>query len=95
MIITFFPLCFLTFDIASFVKCLLAHNTLKLCFEEFPLWLKGNKPQEHPFGLQLDPWPCSVGEGPRIAVSCGVDCRHGSDLALLWLWHRQTAAAPI
>ena len=25
----------------------------------------------------------------------GVSCRHSSDLALLWLWHRLAAAAPI
>ena len=28
-------------------------------------------------------------------MSCGVDCRHGSDPALLWLWHRPAAVAPI
>ena len=28
-------------------------------------------------------------------MSCGVACRHGSDLALLWLWHRPAAIAPI
>ena len=28
-------------------------------------------------------------------MSCGVGHRHGSDLALLWLWHRLAAAAPI
>ena len=28
-------------------------------------------------------------------MSCGVGCRRGSDPALLWLWHRLTAAAPI
>jgi len=28
-------------------------------------------------------------------VSCGVGCRHGSDLVLLWLWHRPAATAPI
>jgi len=28
-------------------------------------------------------------------VSCGVGCRHGSDPALLWLWHRPVATAPI
>ena len=27
-------------------------------------------------------------------MSCGVGCRHGSDLALLWLWHRPAATAP-
>ena len=30
-----------------------------------------------------------------VAVSCGVGCRHGSDPALLWLWHRLAATAPI
>ena len=28
-------------------------------------------------------------------MSCGVGCRRGSDLALLWLWCRLAAAAPI
>ena len=28
-------------------------------------------------------------------MSCGIGHRHGSDLALLWLWHRPTATAPI
>ena len=30
-------------------------------------------------------------------MSCGVGCRRGSDLALLWLWlwHRSAAVAPI
>ena len=28
-------------------------------------------------------------------MSCGVGHRHGSDLALLWLWHRPAAVAPI
>ena len=28
-------------------------------------------------------------------MSCGISCRCGSDLALLWLWHRLAAAAPI
>ena len=30
-----------------------------------------------------------------LAMSYGVGCRHGSDPALLWLWCRLTAAAPI
>ena len=29
------------------------------------------------------------------AVSCCVGCRRGSDPALLWLWRRQVATAPI
>ena len=28
-------------------------------------------------------------------MSCGVGCRHGSDLALLWLWCKQAAVAPV
>ena len=28
-------------------------------------------------------------------MSCGVGCRHSSDPAFLWLWHRQVATAPI
>ena len=30
-----------------------------------------------------------------IAMGCGVDYRHGSDPALLWLCHGPAAAAPI
>ena len=28
-------------------------------------------------------------------MGCGVGCRHGSDLAFLWLWRRLAATAPI
>ena len=28
-------------------------------------------------------------------MSCGVGHRHGSDLALMWLWHMPAAVAPI
>ena len=28
-------------------------------------------------------------------MSCGVGCRHGSDLALLWLWCKPAAVALI
>ena len=28
-------------------------------------------------------------------MSCVVGCRHSSDPALLWLWHRPVATAPI
>ena len=30
-----------------------------------------------------------------VAVSCGVDRRRGSDLALMWLWCRLETIAPI
>ena len=36
-----------------------------------------------------------MGYGSGVAVSCGVGRRHGSDPALLWLWHRLVAVAPI
>ena len=39
------------------------------------------------------PWPCSVGQGSGVAVSCGVG--RGSDPALMWLWRRLAATAPI
>ena len=28
-------------------------------------------------------------------MSCGVYCRHSSDLALLWLWFRLAVTAPV
>ena len=36
-----------------------------------------------------------MGYGSGIARSYGVGHRHGSDLALLWPWHRPAATAPI
>ena len=36
-----------------------------------------------------------MGEGSGVAMSCGVGRRRGSDLALLWLWCRPAATAPI
>ena len=34
-------------------------------------------------------------KGSGVAVNCGVGCRRGSDPALLWLWRRPVATAPI
>ena len=34
-------------------------------------------------------------KGSAFAVSCGVGCRRGWDPALLWLWCRPVAIAPI
>ena len=42
-----------------------------------------------------DSWPCSVGKRSGDAASCGIGCRCGFSLALLWLWCRLAAAAPI
>ena len=62
---------------------------------EFPPWSSGNKSDQEWWGCGFNPWPCSVGEGSGTAMSCGVGRRHGSALALLWLWCRQAATAPI
>ena len=36
-----------------------------------------------------------MGEGSGIAMGYGVGCRRGSDPALLWLWYRRAAVAPL
>ena len=33
-----------------------------------------------------------MGYGSGVATGCCVVCRFGSDLALLWLWHKPVAA---
>ena len=52
--------------------------------------LDENKPE-----MGFNPWPCSVGQGSGIAMSCGVGCKCHLDPALLWLWCRLAAVAPI
>ena len=36
-----------------------------------------------------------MGRESGVAMSCGVGCRHSSDLALLWLWCRPPGVALI
>ena len=43
---------------------------------------------------RFDPWPCLVGRGSGIAVSCGIGRRRGLDPTLLWPWGRPAAVAP-
>ena len=62
---------------------------------EFLLWYSGNESDQHPRGCGFNPWPCLVSWGSGIAVSCGVGRRRSLDLALLWLWCRPAAIAPI
>ena len=57
--------------------------------------LEVNKSDRDLWGCAFHPWLCSAGEGSSVAMSCGVGHRCGSDLALLWLWHRPAAVAPI
>src|SRR5512145_2760134 len=45
--------------------------------------------------LRVRSLPLLSGLTIRLAVSCGVGCRRGSDPALLWLWRRPVATAPI
>ena len=57
-------------------------------------WL-ANPTSIHEEGHGFDPWPRSVGYGSSTALSCGIGRRRGSDPALLWLWCRLAATAPI
>ena len=43
----------------------------------------------------LDLWPHSVGQGSGAAADCSLSHRCDLDPALLWLWHRPAAEAPI
>ena len=45
---------------------------------------------KNPAGIHED-----AGSIPGLAASCGVGCRCGLDLTLLWLWHRLAATALI
>ena len=54
---------------------------------EFPLWLSGLRTQHSVHD--------NTGYEYGIATSCGVGCRHSSDLVLLWLWWRLAVAALI
>ena len=47
-------------------------------------WLM-NLTRNHEVACLIPAWPCSVGWGSDIAVSCGVGHRRGSDPVLLWL----------
>ena len=53
------------------------------------------KPTRNHEVASFNPWPCAVSYGCGVAVSCGSGRRHGRDLALLWLWCRPPAVAPI
>ena len=68
-------------------------QTSKWLEGEFLTWLSRNESDQHPWGRGFDSWPCSVGLGSGIAMSCGVGCRGGSDPVLLW--HRLVATALI
>ena len=56
-------------------------------------WL--TNPTRNPEVLGSIPGLAQRVKGSGVAVSCGVGYRHGSDLALLWLWRRPVATALI
>lgn len=62
---------------------------------EFPSCLSRNESDEHPWGRGFNSWPCPVGWGSSVAVSCGVGGRRGLELVLMWLWCKPAATAPI
>ena len=45
--------------------------------------------------MRTQDWPLASFSGlripPALPVSCGIGCRHGSDLVFLWLWYRPVA----
>ena len=67
----------------------------KVWDREFLSWRSRNESDQEPWGCRFDTWPRSVGWGSSIGVSCGVGHRHDLDLALLRLWRRPAATAPI
>ena len=48
-----------------------------------------------PMRIQVQSLALSMGSGSSIAESCGIGCRRGLDLVLLWLWHRLAVEALI
>ena len=73
-------------------RCLLPQKFGSL---ECPSWLSRKESDQHPWGLSSNFWPCSVGWGSGIVISCSAGHTRGSDPMLLWLWLRPVATAPI
>ena len=57
--------------------------------QEYQTWLVSKK------GTGLIPGLTQWVKFPASQVSCSAGCKCGSDLALLWLWGRLAAVAPI
>ena len=63
--------------------------------QEFPLWHSGNESDLGTMRLRVRCLASLSGLRIWCCVSCGIGCRHGSNLALLWLWRRPAAVTPI
>ena len=61
---------------------------------EFLLWLSGNEPIYYPEVVGLIPGLALWVMDPAL-LSCSIVRRHSSDPALLWLWCKPAAVAPI
>ena len=59
------------------------------------MWSSGNESCGNHEHAVLIPGLVHWVKDPALPLSCGMGGRHGLDLALLWLWHRLAAAAPI
>ena len=65
-------------------------------YREFPSWLSGLRVWLVPMRVQVQSLTLLSGfKDPLYPMSCGAGRRCGLDVALLWLWCRPAAAAPI
>ena len=71
-------------------------QTLKnLWFPRVPVMAQRKWIRQGTMRFSFNPWPCSVGQGSGITMSCGKGWRCGLDPALLWLWCRPKVVAPM
>ena len=76
----------------------LAKKEKKIIFKSqhgVPIMVQRKRIQLGTMRLRVRALALLVGQGSSVAMSCGVGRRRGSDLALLWLWHRSAALALI
>ena len=67
----------------------------KLCILRVPIMAQGKQIQLGPMRMWVPSLTLLSGLRIPCCLSCGVGHRCSSDLALLWLWYRPGATAPI